>query len=239
MDCSICFSQITAETGKVELSCSHHFHFSCLSSWFVKQACQGSNQTCPLCRHASNEFEKIPDNNGQDEDDDEEDDDEEDDDEEEFEELPALDELIAQQHTRERFQRLKTTMSPEQLQIHGANLIKACWRGYQDRLLYSELLENKRFIEESQREIASARKYLTLDLQTKRFLKSLVGLSRYQVKSLAASKIQFIWRSWLSSRPPRKVRSWQEISPGVWQKAIMNPEDEPTIFVGITPPSGN
>jgi hypothetical protein len=238
MECSICFSEITAATGKVELSCSHPFHFSCLSSWFVKQACQGSNQTCPLCRHESNEFEKIPDNDAQGEDEDED----EDEDEEEEEGSPLI--SWASERATGKFQTLKATMSPEDLQTHAAILIKACWRGYQDRLLYAELLENKRFIEESLREIeenhrqiASAQKYLALDCQTKRFLKSLIGLSRYEVKNLAARKIQFLWRSWLSSRPPAKVRPWQEISPGVWQKTVLNPEqDEPTIFVGLTPP---
>ena len=37
MECSICYSEINAATGKVELSCSHPFHFSCLTKWFDKQ----------------------------------------------------------------------------------------------------------------------------------------------------------------------------------------------------------
>jgi len=205
----------------------------------VKQACQGSSQTCPLCRHQSNEFEKIPDNDVEDEEDEDEDDEEDEEDG-----PPTLDELAARERASGKFQTLKATMSPEQMQIHGANLIKACWRGYQDRLLYAELLENKRFIEDNLREIEEshcqitvAQKYLALDCQTKRFLKSLIGLSRYEVKNLAASKIQFLWHSWKSSRPPAKVRPWQEISPGVWQKTVLNPEqDEPTIFVGLIPP---
>ena len=61
MECSICYSEINKDTGNVELSCSHHFHFSCLVKWFDKQRLGGSCETCPLCRHESSEFEKMPD----------------------------------------------------------------------------------------------------------------------------------------------------------------------------------
>ena len=238
MDCSICYAEITAATGKVELSCSHSYHFSCLTSWFDKQLCQGSNETCPLCRHAANDFEKMPvcECDNEEEDEDEEDEEDEEGEVEEWEE-PTLDELAARERASGKFQTLKATMSAEELQIHAASLIKACWRGYQDRLLYAELLEIKNYIQHDERKLADARKRLALDIQARRFLKSLIGLSRYEVKNLAASKIQFIWRCWRSSRPAAKVRPWQEISPGVWQKTIMNPEeDELTIFVGLAPP---
>ena len=61
MECSICYSEINKETGKVELSCLHHFHFSCLAKWFDKQRLGGSCESCPLCRNESGEFEKMPD----------------------------------------------------------------------------------------------------------------------------------------------------------------------------------
>ena len=61
MECSICYNEINKETGKVDLSCSHPFHFSCLVKWFDKQRMAGSSETCPLCRHDVTEFEKMPD----------------------------------------------------------------------------------------------------------------------------------------------------------------------------------
>jgi hypothetical protein len=61
MECSICYSEINAATGKVELSCSHPFHFSCLTKWFDKQRLKKTCESCPLCRHETSEFEKMPD----------------------------------------------------------------------------------------------------------------------------------------------------------------------------------
>ena len=61
MDCSICYSEISKETGKVELSCSHSFHFSCIAKWFDKERLGGMCESCPLCRHNVTEFEKMPD----------------------------------------------------------------------------------------------------------------------------------------------------------------------------------
>ena len=61
MECSICYNEINAATGKVELSCSHPFHFSCLAKWFDKQRLGGACESCPLCRHDMTDFEKMPD----------------------------------------------------------------------------------------------------------------------------------------------------------------------------------
>lgn len=56
MDCSICFDQINAETGKVVLSCSHTFHLKCITRWFYEQEVE----TCPYCRRETCEMEKMP-----------------------------------------------------------------------------------------------------------------------------------------------------------------------------------
>ena len=55
MDCSICLTNITKETGKVELSCSHEYHMKCITRWFAEK----EEQTCPCCRKASTEDEII------------------------------------------------------------------------------------------------------------------------------------------------------------------------------------
>ena len=59
MDCAICYDTITQSTGKMELSCSHSFHFSCLTTWFATQNANKHPQSCPCCRHKSNEHEKM------------------------------------------------------------------------------------------------------------------------------------------------------------------------------------
>lgn len=241
MECSICYSEITSATGKVELSCSHPFHFSCLTQWFNKQKCQGSHENCPLCRHESNDFEKMPLASEDDEDDEDEDDEDDEDDEHDWDQVPSLDQLIAQQRTRERFQLLKTTMTPQELQLYAASRIKACWRGYQDRLLYYDRLYNKEVIQRHHEYISNCQRSLKADLNRARFIQATLGLSRHEVKLMAVRKIQAIWRS-SKSRPAVKsivkCGVWQEVSPGVWERPIMNPEDDaPIVFVGSSPPS--
>ena len=53
MDCTICFESINERTGSATLSCGHLFHFGCLARWILK------SQTCPYCRHETNAFETI------------------------------------------------------------------------------------------------------------------------------------------------------------------------------------
>lgn len=227
MECSICYSEITSATGKVELSCTHPFHFSCLTTWFDKQKCQGSHENCPLCRHESNDFEKLPEAMYEEED--EEDDDE---DEDEWEEEPTIDELAAQGHASGKFQRLKSTKTPEEVQLYATNLIKACWHGYHDRLLYFDLLENKKKVERHEKYISILQKNLNADLQRKKFLKSIIGLSHAQVKTLAATKIKMCWRRHKVEATIGTMSGvWRKTGPRRWEKIIMNPEeDEPQFF---------
>ncbi|XP_010448909.1 PREDICTED: peroxisome biogenesis factor 10-like [Camelina sativa] len=43
-DCPICLNELSGPMGRVELSCSHHFHRDCIMMWL------GSNESCPICR---------------------------------------------------------------------------------------------------------------------------------------------------------------------------------------------
>ena len=233
MECSICYSEISSATGKVELSCLHPFHFSCLTTWFNKQKCQGSHENCPLCRHESNDFEKMPLPAPVEEEDEYE--------EGEWEEESSLDELLAQQRTRQRFQQLKATKTPEELQLYASSLIKACWLGYQDRLMYYDRVYNRDMIIRHKKYIANVQLNLNADLNKAKFLKATLGLSRYQVKLMAARKIRRFWRSRRTPKPAaRRVMicgMWREIRSGVWERIVMNPEDDaPIIFVGPNPP---
>ena len=56
MDCPICYSAITTETGVVTTSCGHSYHFACISKWFMGQ----DNGTCPCCRKEMGETEDFP-----------------------------------------------------------------------------------------------------------------------------------------------------------------------------------
>lgn len=220
MDCSICFNAITSSTGKVELSCSHPFHFSCLTTWFDKQKLSGAHENCPLCRHEANEFEKMPAGLN----------DEEDDDDDTWEYEDDEEDIAAAGRAAALFERLKAINPIEEVQLYAANRIKACWRGYQDRLLYQDLLENKDMVERHEEYIAKVQKHLKSDIQRKKFLNSIIGLSRTQVKYLAATKIQALCRGYLVKSKISQIYDsaagvWRKIRPGYWEKVVMNPEE--------------
>ena len=59
MNCSICFDDITKATGSTTLSCDHVFHFRCIDKWLTKQIFDGLDQTCPCCRGAGGEFDRL------------------------------------------------------------------------------------------------------------------------------------------------------------------------------------
>ena len=85
-ECSICYEDIDVKTtGEVKLSCSHSYHFSCISSWFATQE-KGS---CPCCRKEMGEKEDLVPSvsasaSASDEDSDDDDDDDESDDGEDY-----------------------------------------------------------------------------------------------------------------------------------------------------------
>ena len=73
-ECPICYDAVDASTGIATLSCTHSFHISCISGWFLKQEIG----TCPCCRKEMAAIEDLPRADAdEDEDEDEDDDDEE------------------------------------------------------------------------------------------------------------------------------------------------------------------
>ena len=73
-ECAICYEAILpTQTGSVALSCSHNFHFSCISRWFGSQ----EKSSCPCCRKEMGEKEDFQVEAPAEEDEDDEDEDEE------------------------------------------------------------------------------------------------------------------------------------------------------------------
>jgi len=68
MDCSICFDAIAASTGSATLSCGHQFHLGCVARWLM------TNESCPYCRHAPSEHERVAQPSAADDDESEDDD---------------------------------------------------------------------------------------------------------------------------------------------------------------------
>lgn len=59
MDCSICFDEITKETGATTLSCEHSFHLRCITKWFWNQCMNDLPENCPCCRSNGGEKDRC------------------------------------------------------------------------------------------------------------------------------------------------------------------------------------
>lgn len=55
-DCAICFVEVTAATGRSQLSCGHEFHMRCIVQWMQKPDGSGN---CPCCRAEPTELERL------------------------------------------------------------------------------------------------------------------------------------------------------------------------------------
>ena len=75
-ECPVCYDEINASTGVVTLSCSHSYHFSCISAWFLKN----EKSNCPCCRKEMLPIEDFVPNEDEDNSDDDEDDEDQDED---------------------------------------------------------------------------------------------------------------------------------------------------------------
>lgn len=188
MECSVCYNDISAATGKVELSCAHTFHFSCLTSWFSK------SQSCPLCRHAANEFETMAAAAEQEEDSEDEDDDE-DYDEDGDEDAMTLEREAAEERARQHFRLKKWDMTKVEFEAYAATRIAALVRGHQSRNFFFEL----KCWKEDEKTAADALKNAEKDLKKAKaaqvFYKKMSSVPRAQWKGFAATMIQSIWRS--------------------------------------------
>jgi ankyrin repeat protein len=73
-DCAICYSEVSAATGRTVMSCGHEYHMRCLFQWLQKPDGTGN---CPCCRHEPTEHERLvapPDSSVSDEEEEDEDD---------------------------------------------------------------------------------------------------------------------------------------------------------------------
>ena len=59
MECSICFEEITKQTGSVVLSCEHPFHLRCVTKWFFEQSLKDLPETCPCCRSEGTQLDRT------------------------------------------------------------------------------------------------------------------------------------------------------------------------------------
>jgi len=239
MECSVCYNEISAATGKVELSCAHTFHFSCLTSWFSK--CQ----SCPLCRHEANEFETMASAAAaaDDEDEDDEDEDDEDeDDEDEDDEAISLERAAAEERARHHFRLKSWDMTKVEFEGYAATRIAALVRGHQSRNFFFEL----KCWKEDEKTAADALKQAEKDLKQAKaaqiFYKKVSSVPRTQWKGFAATMIQSIWRSKKQHTAYQKEKlardlakglrvNWIRAENGIWKRTLSGAVVPPTTEV--------
>ena len=196
MDCSICYDEITQATGKVELSCSHSFHFSCLTSWFKTQTGNELTQSCPCCRHESNEHEKMATESPVEDEDDEGDD--EDDEEDEDEELTEEEELAlaaAKERAAFRFQKFKVELSKEDFEAYAASKIAAMFRMACARYYYKDILTIKENMLMRASELIRKKNLQRLDKKSLAFNCQCLTMSHTAWRNKVATIVQVWWRA--------------------------------------------
>ena len=213
MSCAICFDDITQMTGRVELSCSHSFHYMCLTNWFGNQMSKDIEESCPCCRHVANTHERLPDMEGLDASDTES----------EFSYTPASDAAVIR--AAEKYALLKSSLSESELKAYAATRINACARAFWPRrawLQYKDLAEDKDLI---RHRIA----HLTRDLLTRSFQidfhKKSLTLNRKEVCNFMATAIQSAWRGYISRKNARNLEArriqvtWTRTADG-WKRSV-------------------
>ena len=133
MQCPVCFEDITSESGKAELSCSHTFHIKCLSKWFSKKT------TCPCCRHEANDTEKMHESEPESESESES---ESDYDDRSFYQRASLEQLLklaAEERARHLFAKLKFLNPAYEVELYSVKSIQAFYRNYRLLKEYNEI----------------------------------------------------------------------------------------------------
>ena len=181
--CAICFDDITKATGRVELSCSHSFHYGCLTNWFGNQMSKDIEESCPCCRHVANEHERLPDM--------------EDLESESSEESVAhLDQHVANERAQTRFEILRHTISQDALETYAATRINAVVRGYWLRKAW---LTHKLRTEDLHLARCRFRRATADLLASSRDLKfhtPSLTMTRTQWRNSMAIRIQALYRGW-------------------------------------------
>lgn len=218
MDCSICYDEITSATGKVELSCAHTFHFSCLTKWFGTQASNGNTQSCPCCRHESNDHEKMPDpiaviEDDEDDDDDETeeyDDDSQDGDVIERNFIDRIDQAAADERAKMRFAKWKSEMTKDAFEAFAASRIASLFRGHCARYKVREIKDIRRVLRQNTMAVLQWGMTKRMDKRALAFNMKAFTMSHAAWRNYVASIIQAAWRAKLQ-KDKAKVAAMQQL----------------------------
>lgn len=202
MECSICYEAITDITGQTTLGCSHNFHFRCIVKWFDSQVDNNLKESCPCCRHEATEHEQLPYDYPMDY--------------EDVEEDNAR--AGREERAHAKFLWLKAIKSKEELEAYAASKIAAMLRGHwayrlycstRDALLDYRLRKTK--LKRSADDFVAS-KYIL------RFYRLSTGMTRGELITYAAKKIQKAWRDFYAKRPNLRV-SWERTGES-WTRVV-------------------
>jgi len=232
-DCSICYEAITAETGKTTMSCSHTFHYKCLTKWFNSRCNSELAENCPCCRHEASEFEMLPEEEDEDEDMDEEDSNV--DAQSVFLEHTIQD-LAARERAAHFFGLTKLVLSEDQFRAFAATKIAAGVRGFFARKSYADIMISRNVLEKVMVRRMKARNDFHMALVRANMQSKSVYMSRPSWIHLMATYIQRGWREHMNRKrsyqdrmtealSKRLVITWRRTSETSWERIVLNPEE--------------
>ena len=195
MDCPICFEQITAQTGQVNLSCQHSFHYNCLTNWFYKQSDNRLPETCPCCRHEANEHEELPFYGVAEPSESESSESESDVEEAEPRDIETMASI---ERARAMFTRRENISSKEEFENYAATRIQAVWRSFHCRMSWYTYKTN---IAEQESAMNAKKQLEELErglVKKMALLKKSMMVPRTTLINSSATKIQSLWRRWSS-----------------------------------------
>ena len=240
MDCPICFEAITAQTGQVNLSCQHSFHYTCLTNWFYKQSDNKLPETCPCCRHEANEHEELPFYEGAEEAESEsesEESDLEDEDDRDLETMASI------ERARAMFTRKKWDSSKEEFENYAAIRIQTVMRSFHCRMTWLSYKANK----EAREVYMNAKKHMEEHerglVKKEAFLKKSITTPRSIWTAICAVKVQTLWRRHSAQRMvlERAVEAGRKINwvftGKLWERKFLRWTETWDTHMGLSPQS--
>lgn len=196
MECPICYEAITAATGQTTMGCKHSFHFACIANWFYSQNENGLLESCPCCRHEALPIECLPK--------------EDDSSESESSDSESLDshnshDYSAQFNAALFFINKGEELSNEDFQDYAATRIQAVVRAYRIRkawLTYYHYRQQEGYYNNALRYASDNIIYVQ---RKRKFYEKPLQMSHPQWRSVCATKIQSVWRGFLTRNANKKM----------------------------------
>jgi hypothetical protein len=123
----------------------------------------------------------------------------------------------------------------KEVELYAVNLIKACWRGYQDRLNYNKIRCLHMLFNSIEVRMKHCNEDLMYTTRQMKFTVSVLGLTRFQIKNKVATTIQALWRGYQVRHKKDSISDpvWHKIAENTWEYTNFS---ETRVFHGPVPP---